>query len=108
MLFTVGTSYTFVHLGGNTGVTNVSDYTGKTVRFEVDLNPSYKSRLRIYQTVNGTNTHLVSSNFITEQGTVSIQGTIDSNATAISFRVDASENNQGETVKINNFKIYPV
>ena len=108
LVFTVGTSYTFVHIGGSSGVSNVSDYTGKLLKFEVDVNPSYKCRLRVYQTVNGTNSHLISSSWVTEASTISLEATLNSNATAISFRLDASENNQGETVTFKNWKIYSI
>ena len=97
----------FLQLGTSNGVSNVSDYTGKTVKFKVDVNPSYQVRLRVYQYVNGA-WQSVSSDYTSTSATLELQASINASATRVSFRVDCGNNNSGETVKINNWKVYPI
>lgn len=96
-------------LDTNYSYATLSDYTGKTVRLKVDVNPSNEVRVRIRQSVGG---QLIDADslYTTSSSTITVDAEIDPNATRIYFGLyaDSSNNPAGSTVTFNNFTIYPI
>lgn len=105
----VGSSNRYVAADTNQSAFTLSDYTGKSIRFKVDVNPSRSCALQIVQVVDGQN-QVTTSDYVNSQSTISIDASIDENATRIQFRVLANGTGAttGDTVNINNWTIYEI
>lgn len=108
LVFTCGSQYRYVQLGGNNGVSNVSDYTGKNVIFKADVQTSSKVKINIIEYVDGYVVITTDNTEIQEDGTITGKASISSNATRVLFRVDAINSTQGDVIRINNLRIYPI
>ena len=91
-----------------TGASNpVSQYTGKTIRFECDIvEATANCHIRIYQQVNGVFTNVYSPN--TTSGHLIVESSIDSDATSVLFRINGNSLGTGGTCSFKNITIYPV
>ena len=84
----------------------VTDYLGKTIKFECDVNSEQNAQIRIFQYVNGA--YQIASSSVSKTGTLTASGTISSSATVLIFRVIGNNLNMSETLESKNFKIYTV
>jgi len=85
----------------------VSQYTGKTIRFECDIvEATANCHIRIYKQVNGAYTSVYSPN--ATSGHLTIESAIDSDATSVLFRITGNSLGTNGTCSFKNIKIYPI
>lgn len=111
LVLTVGSSNRYVAADTTKSAFTLSDYTGKSVRFKVDVNPSRSCALQIVQVVNGQNRVTPETlEYVSTATTLSLDADIDENASRVQFRVTASGTGatSGDTVDITNWTIYQI
>jgi len=107
IILTIGSFNKYIQLGGNNGVSDVSPYLDKTVRFECHVKPSNTVRLQIFQYINGAYSN-VSSDYVTEETDLYVDSTISESATRVLFRIDSTNGSSEDTIEFKDFKVYPV
>lgn len=113
LVVTCGSQYRYLQLGYGVGMSNLyltsaSDWVGKNIIFKADVQTSSKVRIHIIEYVEGYTNITTDNSEIQEDGTISGKASISNNATKILFRVDAQNSRQGDVIKINNLRIYPI
>lgn len=110
LVLTLGTGNQFTRLDTDTSALTLSDYVGKSVRFKVDVTPSRMGRVQISQYVSGVYSGAVSSDWVTTASTIYVDADIDANVTRLFFIIGGNGTGatSGDTIDIQNIRIYPV
>ena len=106
---TCGTGNRYVQYGSTSNgiTTNLDRFKGKTVRFEAFVDPSNQCRLAVHQLVDN-NYQSTYGSFTSSSGDIYLDVDIDPTLTRLLFRVDCSNNSEGDTVTTRRWRIYPI
>ena len=111
-LFTCGSASKYFQYGSNYGITSASElakYTGKTIKLKAYVEPSYQCRVTIHQLRTGSTTYIDTRGItVSSDGEIEVTADIYEDITRLIFRVDCSMCNQNESVKVKDFRVYPI